>query len=254
MSPTPAALLWAALLGLGAGTGLHAQHLPQPEPGPWAHWESEDWLVAGTVAGVTTGSFLVEEKIRAAFQENRSDVADLFERIGWWYGSPLFTVPASLLTLGAGELFDADDVRDTGILMSELLLTGLFVQQPVRIVVGRRRPYTGEGHLSFDSFRIGNEYASFPSGHAWTAFGISNIVARQVDQTWAYVSLYSLATITALSRMYADAHWLTDVVLGSIIGYAISTALWNERQEDTAPPEAALLAPTRRWLVISLRL
>ncbi len=254
MRPTPAAVLWAVLLWLGSATGLHPQQHPQPEPSPYARWESEDWLTVGAVAGATAGSFLVEEKVRAAFQENRSGVADFFERIGWWYGTPLFTVPASLLTLGAGELFDSDDVRDTGILMSELLLTALFVQQPLRIIVGRGRPYMGEGHLSFDSFTLGNDHASFVSGHAWSAFGISNIVARQADRTWASVSLYSLATITALSRMYADAHWLTDVVLGSIIGYAISTALWDWRQEDTTAPEAALLAPPRRWLVISLRL
>lgn len=253
--PTLAPFIGAVLLWLGAGTGLYAQHPSQPEAGPWARWESEDWLAVGAVAGATAGSFLVEEKVRSAFQENRSNVADLLERIGWWYGSAIFAAPASLLTLGAGELFDDEDVRDTGILMSELLLTVLFVQQPLRITVGRRRPYTGEGHLSFDSFTLGNAYASFPSGHSWTAFGISNIVARQVDQTWASLGLYSLATITALSRMYADAHWLTDVVVGSIIGYAISTALWNDRQEDAGPSEAALLTPPpSRWLVISLPL
>lgn len=196
----------------------------------------------------------MEEKVRAAFQQNGSDVADFLERIGWWYGTPLFTVPASLLTVGAGALFDADDVLDTGILMSQLLLTVASVQQPLRISVGRARPYTGKGHLTFDPFDPDNDYASFISGHSWSAFGISNIVARQAGQTWVSVSLYSLATITALSRVYADAHWLTDVVLGSIIGYAVSTALWNRAQEDTASLEAGLLMPPRRWLVISLSL
>jgi len=214
-------------------------------------WAAEDWLVVGAAAGATAGSFLVEEKVRAAFQDHTSGVANVLERVGWWYGSPLFTVPASLLTLGAGALFDADDVRETGTLMAQLLLTAATVQQPLRISVGRARPYTGQGHLSFDPFNPSNDYASFISGHSWSAFGISNIVARQADQTWVSVGLYSLAAITALSRMYADAHWLTDVVLGSIIGYAISTALWNRSQGDTPRPEAASLAPSRRWLVIS---
>ncbi len=205
------------------------------------------------MAGATASSFLLEEKVRVAFRENRSDVADFLERVGWWYGTPLFTAPASLLTLGAGALFDADEVKDTGLLMSGVLLTALLGQQPVRIMVGRARPYMGEGHLSFDSFNPSNDYASFVSGHSWSAFGISNIVARQVDETWASVGLYTLATITALSRMYADAHWLTDVVLGSIIGYTLSTALWDWHEEDGASPPAALQAQ-RRWLAIGLRL
>jgi membrane-associated phospholipid phosphatase len=242
-------MLWLVL-----GTRLQAQPLPALEPPLWARWESADWVAVGAVAGATAGSLLAEERVRAAFLPNGSGVADVLERVGWAYGSPLFTVPASLLTLGAGALFDADDVRDTGILMSELLLTVLLVQQPLRIVVGRARPLTQEGHLSFRPFTFGNDYASFISGHSWSAFGISNIVARQIDRTWARVSLYALATITALSRMYADAHWLTDVVLGSVLGYAISTALWNRHQEENASPETVLRAPTRRWLVISLRL
>ncbi len=236
------------------GTGLFAQSLPHPEAVPWARWESEDWLAVGAVAGVTASSFLLEAKVRAAFQENRSEVADLLERVGWWYGTPLFTAPASLLTLGAGALFDEDEVKDTGLLMSGLLLTALVGQQPLRIAVGRARPYMGEGHLSFDSFNLSNDRASFVSGHAWIAFGISNIVARQIDQTWASVSLYSLATITALSRMYADAHWLTDVVLGSISGYVMSEILWEWNEEDDAPSQAALQTASRRWVVISLRL
>lgn len=208
----------------------------------------------GAAAGVTAGSFLLEERVRAAFQDNRSGVADFLERVGWWYGTPLFTAPASLLTLGAGALFDEDEVKDTGLLMSGVLLTALFGQQPLRIAVGRARPYMEEGHLSFDSFNPSNDYASFVSGHAWISFGISNIVARQIDQTWASVSLYSLATITALSRMYADAHWLTDVILGSIGGYVMSEILWEWNEEDSTPAEAALPAASRRWVVISLRL
>ncbi len=230
---------------------MRAQLPAAPEPPDWARLDSADPLAVGVAVGATAGSFFIEESVREFFQQNRSGGADALERVGWWYGTPLFTVPASLLTLGAGALLDDQDVEDTGILMSQLLLTVLFVQQPVRIMVGRARPNAGEGHLSFDPFTFNNDYASFVSGHSWSAFGISNIVARQIDRPWAWVGFYSLATITALSRMYADAHWLTDVLLGSILGYVISTALWEARQDDPPTNGAALQAPSRRWVTIS---
>ena len=211
-------------------------------------------MAVGVVAGATAGSFFVEERVRAAFQENRGGVADVLERVGWWYGTPLFTVPATLITFGTGALLDDDDVKDTGVLMGELLLSVLLIQQPVRILVGRARPFAGEGHVSFDPLTFADPYASFVSGHSWSAWGISNIAARQIDQVWASVGLYSLATITTLSRLYADKHWLTDVVLGSVAGYAISTALWNWKQDDDPSPEATLLAPPRRFLIVSLPL
>ncbi len=247
--------LFTALLWLGVATAIHAQPLAAPDPRLSASLDSDDWLAVGVVAAATAGSFLAEENVRSVFQENRSGIADVLERVGWWYGTPLFTVPASLLTLGAGALFDDEEVKDTGILMSEFLLTALLIQQPLRIVVGRARPLAGEGHVSFHPFNVHNEYASFVSGHSWSAFGISNIVARQIDKGWASVALYSLATITALSRMYADRHWLTDVILGSVAGYAISTALWDRHEEENSPAgNQTLQAPSHRWITISLPL
>lgn len=206
------------------------------------------------MTGAYAGSYLVEERLRSLLLANRHPAADALERVGWAYGSPLFTVPASLLTLGVGAAMGDDDVRDTGLMMGELLLTVLLVQQPVRIAVGRARPLSNEGHLSFRPFTFGNDYASFISGHAWSSFGISNIVARQIDQPWAWIGFYSLATITALSRLYADSHWLTDVVLGSVLGYVISTTIWKAERDEAPAPELSLQPPPRRWLTISLSL
>ena len=249
-----ARLAAAALLGLFTAGVVHAQTLPAFEPRTAALWESSDWAAVGVVTAATAGSYLIEERVRVAFQQHRSGVADVLERIGWWYGTPLFTVPASLVTLGAGAAFNNPDVRDTGILMAEVLVSALLIQQPLRIIVGRARPFMNQGHFSFNPFTLSNDYASFVSGHSYSAFGISNVVARQVDQVWASVTLYTLATITALSRMYTDAHWLTDVLLGSVLGYVISTAIWRNEQDNSGEqdPTMSLQAPERRWLSISL--
>jgi len=248
-------MLWmAAASGLALAAVVQAQTLPEFKPRLAANWESSDWAAVGVATAATAGSYFMEERVRVAFQEHRSGFADVLERIGWWYGTPLFTAPASLLTIGAGAAFKNPSVRDTGILMAEVLVSALLIQQPLRITVGRARPFMNQGHLSFDPFTASNDYASFVSGHSYSAFGISNVVARQVDRTWASVTLYTLATITALSRMYADAHWLTDVLLGSLLGYAISTAIWKNEQDDNVDlePALSLQAPRRRWLSVSV--
>jgi membrane-associated phospholipid phosphatase len=234
---------------------LQAQSLDALAPRSTVRWDSSDWVAVGAVAGAYAGSYVVEERVRGLMLQHRSRVADGLERVGWVYGSPLFTVPASLLTLGVGAAMGDDDVRDTGLMMGELLLSVLFVQQPVRIAVGRARPFMDEGHLSFRPFTFGNDYASFISGHSWSAFGISTIVARQIDQPWAWVGFYSLATITALSRLYSDNHWLTDVVLGSVLGYVISNAIWRaEKDEESPTPELSRRPPSHRWVTIRLTL
>lgn len=249
-----ALLLWAGVQWAGFGASLWAQSLGAPPSPPAAAWDSGDWLAAGVVAGAYTGSYLVEEPLRSLLLNNRNGVADVLERVGWAYGSPVFTVPASLLTLGIGALAEDDDVRDTGLMMGEVLLSALLVQQPLRIAVGRARPFMNEGHLSFEPFTLGNDYASFISGHAWSAFGISNIVARQIDRSWARIGFYSLATITALGRLYSDSHWLTDVLLGSVLGYVISTAIWKAEHDEAPAANLSLRPPQRRWVTVSISL
>ncbi|MCY7363437.1 MAG: phosphatase PAP2 family protein, partial [Ignavibacteria bacterium] len=60
---------------------------------------------------------------------------------------------------------------------------------------------------------------SFPSGHTTVAFAVSAVLAERINTWWARVGLYSLAAATAYSRIYDNKHWLSDVVLGSIIGF-----------------------------------
>jgi len=214
-------------------------------------WDSSDWLLAGLTVGGATGAVFIEEEFRELMLNNRSGTADALERVGRLYGSPIFTAPLSLATYGLGAAFDSDGLQDTGLLMTEVLLSALLVQQPVRIGVGRARPATGEGHLSFQPFTFGNDYASFISGHSWSSFGMSNVMARQIDRWWASVVLYSLAGVTALSRTYADKHWLSDIILGSVLGYAVSTTLWrwhNDRETGLAEADQGAAA---RWLTVS---
>ena len=136
-------------------------------------------------------------------------------------------------------------------MMTEVLLTALLVQQPLRIGVGRARPATGEGHLSFRPFTFDNEYASFVSGHSFSGFGMSNVMARQIDRWWASAVLYSLASVTALSRTYSDRHWLSDIIVGSILGYAASTTIWHWHEDRDAELEESDQASAAWWLTVS---
>ena len=95
-------------------------------------------------------------------------------------------------------------------MMDVLLFVGL-VQQPARMIAGRARPELGEGHFSFKPFTTANERASFISGHAWSAFGISNIVARQIDQA-----------ISPLAGIAADAYQIGLPYVRSAIAQAVS--------------------------------
>jgi len=40
------------------------------------------------------------------------------------------------------------------------------------------------------------------------------------------ILLYGFASVTVLQRMYEDRHWLSDTVLGSVIGISSATRLF----------------------------
>ncbi len=217
-----------------------------------ARWDAGQWASAALVTGGLVASTAFEEDVRRSIQGSRGRVGDVLERVGFWYGTPFVTVPASLLTYVGGVAFDSDGVRDTGMMMMDVLLLVGLVQQPARMIAGRARPELGEGHLSFRPFTTSNARASFLSGHAWSAFGISNVVARQIDQGWAYATFFSLAGITAWSRLYADKHWLSDVLAGSLLGYLSSTTVWRWFEDQRLGRDLQDVS-SARWITFSFR-
>jgi len=61
---------------------------------------------------------------------------------------------------------------------------------------------------------------SFPSGHASSSFAIATVLYRIYGYE-AGLPAYTLATITGLQRIYADKHWLSDVLAGALLGTLI---------------------------------
>lgn len=194
------------------------------------HWDKKNWATFGIWTGMIAGSFLLDDEVRDFWRRNQSDVGDTFERIGYYWGAPTFTVSFSLLTYTSGLLFGSSGIRDTGLMMFELLLVAGVIQQPLRVIVGRARPYTNEGNHSFNPFSVDIAYGSFIAGHAWSSVGISTILINRINHPVATVLFGALGIITPLARMYSDSHWFSDALMGSALGYYSAKTIlrWNE--------------------------
>lgn len=103
-----------------------------------------------------------------------------------------------------------------GFLFLAIAVPGLVVSILKRIV-GRARPViAGEDAFLYKFFLWRVEYASFPSGHATTAFA----VAVAFGALWPRLRplLWTYAIAIALSRVFVTAHHPSDVVAGAIAG------------------------------------
>ena len=98
-----------------------------------------------------------------------------------------------------------------------------------KAIAGRARPDQSPTMPRDFSFGRGfgdrSEFQSFPSGHATAAFAFASAIDAELNRiaprhpAWIVPALYTVAAATALSRVYHDRHWTSDVVMGSAIGF-----------------------------------
>ena len=119
-------------------------------------------------------------------------------------------------------------VEDLGWHGTEAVVLGLGVTGIIKGVLGRSRPYVTADTNPRD-FRLGSGFFSedrsaLPSGHVTVAFAAVSSVTSEAQRIWPGHSwvvapvMYGGSTLLALSRMYHNLHWASDVVLAAGIG------------------------------------
>jgi membrane-associated phospholipid phosphatase len=137
-----------------------------------------------------------------------------------------------------GVLFKDGRARDTArLLFMTFLHTGI-LSQVLKHLSGRQRPSVDEGQdgwvgpLGFFKRYTDDisKYDAFPSGHTIVAWGSATVIAHMYsEKVMVGVLSYFLATLVALSRVTEDTHWLSDVFLGAVLGYAIGRFVVKKR-------------------------
>ena len=98
------------------------------------------------------------------------------------------------------------------------VLAPLLAGEVIKWIVGRGRPFVGgkANPFNFVHFAGTEAYASFPSGHAVTAFAL----AFAVSAIWprARGAMIAFALLIAFTRLVLLAHHPSDVVAGALIG------------------------------------
>jgi membrane-associated phospholipid phosphatase len=222
------------------------------------HFSDNEWLRSAAFIGGTAALFTLDDRIQRDLsnQGRKSLNGDIWD-VPTVYGSAYFAVGLSLATYAAGLAGENEELRTTGRLLGESLVLAGVPSTVVKIVAGRRRPYAGEGPWKFHAFQLSDGSQSFPSGHATVAFAVSTVLAERIDNTWARIGLYGLASLTALARVHNNQHWFSDVVGGA--GLGITSGLYvvsAEKQRASRPHQTErrfMIFPSRYGLTFSYR-
>ena len=126
-------------------------------------------------------------------------------------GTGIPGVALGLGLLGAGAEFKNTKAIHAGIASLEALAVNFILTDALKFSVRRERPN-------------GSDSYSFPSGHVSTVS--TSAMVLEEFYGWRFgVPVFALAGLTAMSRMSADEHWLSDVSAGALIGILVGHAM-----------------------------
>ena len=151
-----------------------------------------------------------------------------------------------------GRMMHNDRGRETGILGTEALVNSLIVVNALKEVSQRARPLAGRERSEF--FEGGS---SFPSGHAIQAWSVATVIANEYhDHVAVQLAAYGIASAVSVSRFTVRKHYLSDVLIGSTMGYGIGRYVYRAHHRtksgtgDDAGEEALSQSRTQRSLFV----
>lgn len=189
-------------------------------------WKSDDFITAGAVVAGTGLLYFADNDVRPFFARQKQDVPNAVRDFGFYLGKPQAFFALTAGVYGFGLITDNEKIRRTGILILSGAISSGLIQTVAKTVVGRSRPLNGE-HDEFDFYSNEAGFHSFPSGHSVLAFTIAHAVAKQFDNFWAKAGIYAVGSITPISRLWSQAHWVSDVGLGMVLGVVFIDGIDN---------------------------
>lgn len=159
-----------------------------------------------------------DSSARDALVWNNTDRANTYSNVSAFVVSPL--VGIGLLI--ASE-YDASPARliDDLLPVGETIVMGQVLTNIVKFSVGRQRPYARYGTRSDVTHE---DNLSFWSGHSALAFGLTTsagLVAHwrgYATEPYIWGAGIALSLTTEYLRIAADRHYLSDVVIGGLVG------------------------------------
>jgi membrane-associated phospholipid phosphatase len=225
-----------AVLAIALGSGSRAITAQTPIAGDSIHaaktlFTWRDPLLAAGFAGLTIVMFPADRSIAQHLQDSSTQASHFLKNAS--RDIQYFADPGSLVIgvslYGIGRIAKWREVADLGLHGTEAVALSGLMTGFIKDVAGRARPYVSADTSAHDfgfgrGLHKGGGYQSFPSGHATAAFAAASVVTSESQRWWPhgvwYVApvMYGGATLVGLSRMYNNAHWASDVVVGAAIG------------------------------------
>jgi membrane-associated phospholipid phosphatase len=204
------------------------------------------WYEAGGALAGVAALTLVDEPVQRWMQRQRGATSDDIAAALRHGGQPEVYVTVTLGLIGAGVVARRPALTRAGARAGTAMALAAATELSLKTLIGRARPFSGLGAHHFHPFH--GSY-SMPSGHTTLAFALATSLADDVRSPALRVGLYGLALGTGWSRMNDDAHWLSDVASGALIGITAAKVVNGRWRVFGLKPPRVLLGPERATIL-----
>lgn len=203
-----------------------------------AIWTSPFHLTRGDAKwlaplGVSTAALIASDQETGELSDSRRriSVSKEISRAGSIYSTGGIAATFYLVGRATGNA----RARETGLLGGEALINSALVFTVLKNVSQRPRPTVDDAHAEF--FDGGH---AFPSGHAASAWALATVIANEYHERRAVqVSAYGLAAAVSMSRYTGRNHFLSDILVGSAIGYGIGRYVYKTHHDPALDASGA---------------
>lgn len=177
------------------------------------------WILpaAGVTAAFIASDSWFAKQVNPAHQQTSLHISDYgaYSLIGLGGASFLF-----------GHLTGNDHLQESGLLSGEAAINATAVAYLFKEITQRQRPLEGNHHGNF--FAGGS---SFPSEHSAIAWSIASVWAHEYPGWLSQFLAYSLATTVTATRVTAQQHFPTDVIVGSALGWYFGRQVYRAHHD-----------------------
>lgn len=190
---------------------------------------ADPWILGGFIAGaaaIRPFDRQIANEIREPDAQD-SRIASHAAKVFNFLGSP-GTLIGGVALYGVGRIGHFERVADLGLHGTEAIVVSAGITYVIKGLAGRQRP-SHAGVNDPDDFSFGGGFtsggaSSFPSGHATAAFAVATVVTLETHRWWPrstwYIApvMFGGASLVGVARLYSNAHWASDVIMGAGIG------------------------------------
>ena len=191
-------------------------------------WDQEAWLWAGGTAAVTIALMAPTDpspdvRFQRIVQERRTRKLNKAM-------PPLRTVQFRQYGMGSigllalyGAFGDKPKVLEAASLSMEAVTVAVTLHLAQKLLIGREGPTDGDGlGIIYGPTEGIHLYpAGTPSGHTASVWAMSTVLMDQVDTWWGYALGWTVNGYVAVSLVYNNQHYISDIIWGAPVGYFV---------------------------------